>query len=197
MNIAVIRLNIHSKEEVRMFKFIILVLMVISFYPQAEAYTVSRVKNVPTYNNYYYNGSTPYNADLTRIERYLFNSTYTNESDAARLNRIEKNIFNKTYSSMSAAQRMNNVLANYRGDYQGNYYTPTSNNGYYAPTTMKNRLLNSFVGQPTGYTPSITNSPYLNRFGPSYNRGYYGTNGWGYHNTFNPTMTGAGIHILD
>ena len=149
------------------------------------------------YNNGNYNNGNPYHADLVRIERHLFNRAYLNDNNETRLNRIEKKLFNQTYSNMSIAQRMNNALANYRGeDYSSNNYY-AQNNAYYPQNTMRNRLINTFVGQPTGFTPSITNSSYINRFGPSYNRGYYGTNGWGYHNSYHPTMTGAGIHILD
>jgi len=185
-----------------MLKFIIPTIAILSLltcFGQAEAYTIRQIKNVPYSDNYYnkYPANNPYNADLTRIERSLFNRTYINDTPSARLSRIEKQLFNQSYTSMNIGQRMNNVLANYRSNYQGNYYTSNSNNGYYSPNTIKSRLLNSFVGQPTGYTPAITNSPYLNRFGPSYSRGYYGTNGWGYHNNYHPTMTGAGIHILD
>ena len=97
---------------------------------------------------------------------------------------------------MNISQRMNNILANYRGeDYPQRYYNNSAYNTS-SSNRIKNRLINTFVGQPTGFSPEITNSPYINRFGPSYNRGYYGTNGWGYHNSYNPTFGGAGIHIL-
>lgn len=191
-------------EEVRMYKFIIVTLLItalgIGIQTGADAYTVTHVRNVPNsnYRNYgNYNNGNPYHADLVRIERHLFNRAYLNDNNETRLNRIEKKLFNQTYSNMSIAQRMNNALANYRGeDYSSNNYY-AQNNAYYPQNTMRNRLINTFVGQPTGFTPSITNSSYINRFGPSYNRGYYGTNGWGYHNSYHPTMTGAGIHILD
>lgn len=156
----------------------------------------------PYYNNNIrrvQNTTNPYNKDLCRVEQFLYGTTYSNQNNTTRLNRIEKRLFNRSYSSMNIGQRMNNILANYRGNYQQNYYSSRNNgyNNYYQPNTIKNRMINSFVGQPTGYTPSITNSPYLNRFGPSYSRGYYGNNGWGYHNSYRPTMSGAGIHILD
>lgn len=188
-------------EEVRMFKFIIVSLAILALglgsQIGVEAYTVTHVKNVPNSNYRNYGNTNPYHADLTRIERHLFNRAYLNDNNATRLNRIEKRLFNQTYSNMSIAQRMNNALANFRGeDYSSNNYY-AQNNSYYPQNTIRNRLINTFVGQPTGYTPSITNSSYINRFGPSFNRGYYGTNGWGYHNSYHPTMSGAGIHILD
>lgn len=167
----------------------------------AQAYTVKQLQNVPVNQNYgYYSEDNLYNNDLSMVEKYLFGKTYTKENNNTRLERIEQRLFQNNYQSMSLSQRMNNILSNYRGnDYYNGYsnsYSRTGNS-YYRPTTAKNRIMNSLIGQPTGYTPDITNSPYLNRFGPSYSRGYYGSNGWGYHNSFNPTMTGAGIHILD
>lgn len=162
----------------------------------AFAYTVKHITNVPN-SNYNYYDENIYDGDLTRIEKYLFRQTYRKESNSSRLSRIEKELFNQNYPSMSISQRMNNALANYRGnDYDNGYYSANQSN-YYPQTTIKNRLMNSLIGQPTGMTPSILTSPYINKFGPSYNRGYYGNNGWGYHNVYRPTMTGAGIHILD
>lgn len=201
MQIIIVDFTISMIEEVRMYKLIILSLLCAilgaGFYSKVEAYTVTHVKNVPNYGYGNYNNANPYHADLVRIERHLFNRAYLNDDNATRLSRIEKRLFNQTYSNMSISQRMNNALANYRGeDYSSNNYY-AQNNTYYPQNTIRNRLINTFVGQPTGFTPSITNSSYINRFGPSYNRGFYGTNGWGYHNSYHPTMTGAGIHILD
>lgn len=190
------------KEEVRMRNFLVscftaLIWIALGF--TANAYTVRQLNNVPVNQNYYQNTNI-YSGDLTRVEKHLFGKSYNKEDDSTRIDRIEQELFKNNYSSMNLSQRMNNILSNYRGmDYDNRYYnsyTRTGNN-YYQPTTIKNRLMNSIIGQPTGYTPDITNSPYLNRFGPSYSRGYYGSNGWGYHNSFRPTMTGAGIHILD
>lgn len=167
----------------------------------AHAYTVKHLQNVPVSHNYdYYAGDNLYNNDLSRVEKYLFWKTFTKENNNTRLDRIEQQLFQNNYQTMSISQRMNNILSNYRGnDYDSGYYNSYSRTGnnYYQPSTIKNRLMNSIIGQPTGYTPALTNSPYLNRFGPSYSRGYYGSNGWGYHNSFRPTMTGAGIQILD
>lgn len=160
-----------------------------------NAYTVSHIKDIPSNPNFNYSGNI-YDRDLSRIEKYLFGQTYKNENNNSRLNRIEKELFNQNYSTMTESQRMNNILANYRGEeYSNAYYN--KNSSYYPQTSLKNKIRNTLVGQPTGYTPSLLDSPYLNRFGPSFNRGYYGTNGWGYHNVYQPTMTGAGIHILD
>lgn len=175
--------------------FFVLCAILIGVTFSTEAYTVTTVKNVPNNYNYNYNENI-YNNDLSHVEQYLFGRRYSSESNSSRLNRIEKELFNQSYSSMNISQRMNNILANYRGeDYPQRYYNNSAYNTS-SSNRIKNRLINTFVGQPTGFSPEITNSPYINRFGPSYNRGYYGTNGWGYHNSYNPTFGGAGIHIL-
>lgn len=147
-------------------------------------------------NSFTFDSENPYNQDLSRVEQFLFNKTFQNENNAERLNRIEFQVFKKNFPTLNISQRMNNVLANYRGDYMGSGYFAGNEN--YTTPSFKNRIINRFVGQPTGFTPALSNSNFMNTtFGPSYNRGYYGSNGWGYHNSFNPTMTGAGIHILD
>ena len=82
----------------------------------------------------------------------------------------------------------------YNTDYQNSEYSEEYNNkvGFW------DRVKNAFIGQATGYTPQIVvPSPYINTYGPSYMRGYYGTNGWNSHNSFNPVYTGSRIRILD
>ncbi len=50
-----------------------------------------------------------------------------------------------------------------------------------------NKLKSAFVGQPTGYTPPIAPSPYLNQYyGPSYQQGFYTGNRWNDHNVYYP-----------
>lgn len=175
-----------------LFLISLLICSIYAGFQSVEAYTIKQVQN----SNYDYYNNNIYENDLTRVEKYLFRQTFKQENNASRLNRIERELFNQNYPSMTISQRMNNVLANYRENdyYNGSY---SSSNSYYPRTSIKNKIMNNLIGQPTGMTPSILSSPYINRFGPSYNRGYYGTNGWGYHNSYQPTMTGAGIHILD
>ena len=80
--------------------------------------------------------------------------------------------------------------------YNDNYYD--KGNSYCAPKeTVFTKIKNSFIGQPTGYTPQIEPSPYVNSYGPSYMRGFYGRNSWADHNVYSPTVTGMGAHILD
>ena len=130
--------------------------------------------------------SSEYIQDLNIVERGIFGRIYASDNTKTRLSRIERRMFNRIYPSMAISQRMNNILTNYE-----------NGTGYCGTMSLKDRLINSFIGQPTGYTPQIYPSPYINSYGPSYMRGTYGTNGWGYHNIVRPVMTGAGIHILD
>ena len=184
-----------------MYKFSLFGIVVLSIFLielSSDAIIANYGQNGPykLVNSFTFDSENPYNQDLTRVEQSLFNKTFQNENNAERLNRIEFQIFKKNFPTLNISQRMNNVLANYRGDYMGSSYFAGNEN--YATPSLKNRIINRFVGQPTGFTPALSNSNFMNTtFGPSYNRGYYGSNGWGYHNSFNPTMTGAGIHILD
>lgn len=134
----------------------------------------------------------PYKEDLIMVERGIFGRIYATDNLKTRLSRIERRMFNRIYPSLSTSQRMNNILTNYENGtgYCGNTY-------YGDNLSLKNRLINSFIGQPTGLTPPVYPSPYINTFGPSYMRGAYGSNGWRYHNMVRPVMTRAGVHILD
>ena len=146
-----------------------------SFSYTVRTYTpVNKLGNVNIYGN-----------NLNRVERYLFGKTYAGLGMDNRLNRIEKRLFNTTYPAMNYYQRMNNILANY-----------SSQHSNYQCNSLKSKLLNSLIGQPTGYSPQI-NSEYINSYGQSYTRGFYGTNGWRNHNIYTPSAAGASINILD
>lgn len=73
--------------------------------------------------------------------------------------------------------------------YEDNYCSPQK--------SFFTRLKEAFIGTPTGFTPPLLPSTYLNSYGPSYMRGFYGNNGWNSHNIYSPMVTGAGVHILD
>jgi hypothetical protein len=136
----------------------------------------------------YYSTNEIYSNDLTRVEKYLFGTTYKNNTTQERLNRIEKRLFGKTLNSLNLAQRMNNVLANYKDDYNNkNYLTE-----YYSSNTPYSRVRNRIIGQPTGLTPPI--APYT--VYPQFSRGFSSNRGYGYHNSI-PAMTNTGIRILD
>jgi len=145
-------------------------------------------------NNVAYANSA-YNRDLSMVEDYLFGGSYADDTLASRLSRIERNLFGRVYSNMTNAQRMNNILANYRDDYNNKNYLAD----YYG--TNRNpaqRILNRFLGQPTGLTPSIIGTPFdsYGSFPGGINKGYYSNRGYGYNNSV-PASMGAGIHILD
>jgi len=137
-----------------------------------------------------------YSRDLNRIELELYGKIYSSDSDENRIKRIENTLYEKNFDNYTLSRRMNMILQDYTADMYGSqdgamYCSPSNN-------SILSKLKNTFIGQPMGYTPPVIEpSPYLNTYGPSYMRGYYGTNGWRSHNSYNPIYTGAGVHILD
>lgn len=156
----------------------------------AESRIIRTVSNVPV-SNY---DNNMYNAELYRIENYLFGTCFVKNDLQTRLNRIEKRIFNQTFSNMMIAQRMNNILANYRDDYNNRNYLTDS----YSNSTVVDRIRNRMIGQPTGFSPSVINAtPFgMGTYNPTFNRGFTSNRGYGYSNSI-PATTGMGIHILD
>ena len=150
-------------------------------------------REIPVKNS---QNSSLYSRDLNRIELELYGRIYSSDTDENRIKRIENTLYEKNFDNYSLSRRMNMILRDYAADmYQaqnGSMYCSPSNSG------ILSKLKNTLIGQPMGYTPPIIEpSPYLNTYGPSYMRGYYGTNGWRSHNSYNPIQTGAGVHILD
>ncbi len=172
--------------------FIILLSMPLTINSADATSTVKKIIGTTPGSSSYTNNI--YNRDLIRIEKYLFGRIYSKESTVSRLNRIERHLFNRNYNSMNLAQRMNNILSNYReDDYNNRNYLAD----YYSNTTPAQRVFNRFVGQPTGFTPPITHTPFgSGSYRPGYSSSYYGNRGYGYQNSI-PAITGAGIHILD
>ena len=113
-----------------------------------KTYSVGESPDYSMLNRTNNNTNSIYNNDLARIEDYLFGTTYRRETPASRLNRIERRLFNRNYANMNIAQRMNNILANYRQDdyYNRNYLAD------YNRRTPAQRIMNRFIGQPTGFT---------------------------------------------
>ncbi len=149
--------------------------------------------NVPVKNSQNYS---IFSRDLNRVEMELFGKIYSGETDENRIKRIENKLYGKTYENSTLSQRMNTIVRDYISD----RYWSQNGSTYCSPENSKvlSRLKNALIGQPMGYTPPVYEpSPYINTYGPSYMRGYYGTNGWNSHNSFNPIYTGAGVHILD
>ena len=73
-------------------------------------------------------------------------------------------------------------------EYYDNTQSIENGDTYCTPKlTIKDKIRNAFIGQPTGFTPQIQPSPYLNpNYGPSYMQGYYSGNIWNSHNIYNP-----------
>lgn len=156
----------------------------------AQTKVVRTVKDVAM-PQYYQNDV--YGNDLAAVEDYLYGKIYYNENLPSRLCRIEKSLFNRYFTTMTNAQRMNNILANYRNDYN-NY----SANRYSQNSSPAQRILNRFIGQPTGFTPPVMNLPF-NDYGRPYgiNRGFYNNRGSYVYNNEMPASGGFGVHILD
>lgn len=171
----------------------LLVLLLAGNIALAETKVITTRTTVPANNNMYANPA--YNRDLCTVEGYLFGGDYRDDNLLSRLSRIERKLFGRVYSNMSNAQRMNNILANYRDDYNNKNYLAD----YYGYNrNPAQRILNRFMGQPTGFTPSIIGTPFdsYGSFPGGINRGYYSNRGYGYNNSV-PASMGAGIHILD
>lgn len=173
-------------------KNVVILVLAISLYivysQSCYSKTVKRVYTVP--NSSY---SSPYCDDLDMIEEYLFGKTYYKEAPGLRLNRIEESLFNKTYPSLNIAQRMNRALENYRDDYYNrNYLTQFANTA-----GIGTRIRNRFIGQPTGFSPSVINTPFSSgNFMPGIN--YAGSHNRSYrYGNFVPANMGAGVTILD
>lgn len=135
-----------------------------------------------------------YSSDLSHIEKFLFGRTYTKESVIIRVARIEGKLYGKKLVAMSLADRINNILR----DYQGYGYTANSQETYCSPKKgILQKIKDTFIGYPVGYTPQIEPSPYINTYGPSYMQGFYGSNGWRDHNFYNPSYAASRLHIAD
>ncbi len=158
--------------------------------------TYAQTKVVKTYTDIPrgYDNYSMYNSDLAAVEDYLFGGSYKNDTLSSRFNRIERKLFSKCYPNLNPAQRMNNILANYRDNdnntYLSDYYGSNRN--------PAQRILNRFLGQPTGFTPPIMNSPFdYGGFPAGINRGIYNNRGgYAYRNEM-PASAGFGVHILD
>ena len=72
-------------------------LSIIMFASYVEAVTIVKKQNIPQQYNYYDENTDMFDYDLDRIEKYLFNKTFSNNNLKARLNRIERKVFNRRY----------------------------------------------------------------------------------------------------
>ena len=98
--------------------------------------------------------------------------------------------------SLSASSQSYYNVQNF---YPDDEYNMNDEDSYCAPNNKSiwAKIKDSFLGQPTGYTPPILPSQYINNFGPSYMQGFYGSSGWNNHNIYNPIYSGAGVNILN
>ncbi len=100
--------------------------------------------------SYYTPGYTTSFADLSALEKYVFNKNYSRESDLARLERLE----------MQAFGAIQNGDINTRYDNVRNAILARPQ-----PTRTKKSLLrtigNFFSGQMTGFTPSFDTDPFF------------------------------------
>lgn len=159
-----------------------------SIITEAEAQT-----HTFTYNPYEYKSQeTVFDKDLNRVENYLFRRTFYNNNILTRLARIERKLFDRIYDDKNITSRVNHILANY----QDNYYP---NNDYVSNNTYKMTprrfLRNAIIGQPTGFSPQVMNSPFES-FVPQFSNAYQSPTGYSYNNSI-PARAGVGLHILD
>ena len=138
--------------------------------------------------------------DLNALEKYALRRTYGNESDMHRLERLENLAFGAVQSG--------NPLVRYRNVENAILSRPQ----YGTKQSLFNNIANYFVGQSTGFTPSMTSYPnYTNLGGFSsnpymftpgfrnnsfeqYSNGIFG-GGWGISG--NDFGTGSSVRILD
>lgn len=162
-----------------------------------------RVNNIiVNYNNTA--GNTSYK-NLDKYEKKVFKRTFENELPENRISRLEEQVLG-TIQCGDLTSRYE-TLAKAVPAYNKNTFTtvtPLNSYPYAAPVvrssgwrglagSLGNFFNNRFVGMPTGMSPQIY-SPYINNYGPDYQRGFYGNTGWNYNNTYRGS--GTGVHIL-
>lgn len=157
--------------------------------------------NTPAYN---VQRRSPKLANLNKLEKKIFDRTYEDELDENRVARLEEQIFG-TIQSGDLFHRYS-VLQKAVPKYGKRTYTTTSFAPYGGmPVTscggwrglagsLGNFFNGGYAGYPTGFSPQIT-SPYINDYGPDYQRGYYTNHGWGINNS--NYGAGSRVHILD
>ena len=149
------------------------------------------------YNNYaykpYYNKSF---SDLSALEKYSLNKTYSRESDLQRLQRLEMQAFGAVQSG-DISTRYDNVRNAILSRPKQNY-----------KTSLLRNIGNYFTGQMTGFTPSFSNDPFFSdsafstiQYPSSFgNKSYTQVSGpmrSGYFLDNYGTSSGCGVKILD
>lgn len=156
------------------------------------------------------------NSGLDRLERRVFNSTYSNDTDENRIGRLERKLFGaeQTGSINDRYITLRSAIRNYKGysPYGDNYYDGRTYCGSYPSyqpplftygqgsswrRTMWNNFRNFAGGVPTGITPAM-DPAYMDWFEAdrALKKQYYQDNhGYRYSNT--NTGSGMGVNIID
>ena len=129
-----------------------------------------------------------YNSDIASLEQINFGKTFNNEPQNKRLNRLEVALFGHTNENMSKSDRLNNIISYNSNDNK----FPKQETNQQQKVTLKDRFKKTFIGEPTGFTPQFSSElydcPYINKFGPSFMQGFYGSNGWNDHIIYYPKI---------
>ena len=163
-------------------KIFIILITILSINPviagSRHIVTQNPIRNYPYYqpHNYYY--PIVSSADLSALEKYAMNKSYSRENPIHRLERLENLAFGSTqYGDIES--RYKNVEA---AILSRPNYTNTKR-------SLLNNVANYFAGQATGFTPSITNSLPDNYYpSHSYNTG---------SNSFYTYPSGYGTQRID
>lgn len=149
------------------------------------------VQRNPSFNN------------LSKLEKKIFNRTFDNDIDENRICRLEEQVMGTIQSGdlNSRYRTLQKAVPKYR-TYTTQTFSPycgipimSTNGGWRGLAgSLGNFFSGAYRGYPTGMSPQIY-SPYINNYGPDFQRGYYTNRGWGFNNT--NYGSGAGVHILD
>ena len=147
------------------------------------------------FNNRNYFSSSSFN-DLSALEKYTLDKTYSRDSDLERLERLEMQAFGALQPG-DINTRYDNVRTAILSRPKQNYKTSWIRN-----------IGNFFNGQMTGFTPTIdndpffsgssfANTPYPTTYGNSNITQFSGPFGSGYRINNYGTGSGCGVKILD
>ncbi len=164
-----------------------------------NGYRNRRYYNQYPRRRYFNNGnyfSTSSLTDLSALEKYTLDKTYSRESDLQRLERLETEAF--------GAIQQGDINSRYENVRSAILSRPKQN---YKTSWLRN-LGNFFSGQMTGFTPSFDNdpffsgssfagTPYPTTYGNSNITQYASPWGSGYHINNYGTGSGCGVKILD
>ena len=147
--------------------------------------------------------SNKYFKKLSRYERDFFDRTYGNESVESRLSRLEEYTMGAVQSGdlNTRFDNFQRYVASHNYDKTYTTFSPycgtpvASGSGWRGLAgSLGNFFSGMMTGTPTGMTPPLS-SPYINNYGPDYQRGFYSNRGWNDHNTY--YGSGTGVHVLD